>query len=284
MLTRFKQHQPIQVTRIEADTWSYPVHNHDHFEIILVEEGEGVHEINGSKMQYKKGSIFMLTPDDYHQFVIDRPTVFLYLKFTDHFFHKDHNIQDRSQWLHKVETILYQPNPIEAEVQYSDSDRELIFFLARQVEREVVNERCYSEDIMADCLGTILSVMARSVCYLPDHGKRVQATNSSKVNQIINHIRKNVYQASMVKVKALADHFNMSENYISAYFKKHTGESLRTYIQKYRLNLAKYRLKKGDDTISEIAFDLGFFDESHLTKLFKQEFGLTPREYRKKVA
>lgn len=281
MPTKFKQHSPIVVQRIISQQWTYPVHNHDHFEIILVERGKGLHDINGKVVSYQKGSIFLLTPDDSHSFKIEEETSFLYIKFTEYFFHKDKDKQEKARWTHKMETILYQPNVIPGVITYDENDRAFILTLAKQIETEFSSDRCYSEDIMADCLGTIISVIARSICYIPDHQERAQANNSSKVNQIINHIRKSVYQTSEVRIKNLADHFNMSENYISSYFKKQTGESLKTYILKYRLNLVMYRLKKSNDTISEIAYDLGFFDDSHLSRLFKQEFGVTPKEFRK---
>jgi len=281
MPTKFKQHSPIVVQRIISQQWTYPVHNHDHFEIILVERGKGLHDINGKVVSYQEGSIFLLTPDDSHSFKIEEETSFLYIKFTEYFFHKDKDKQEKARWIHKMETILYQPNVIPGVITYDENDRAFILTLAKQIETEFSSDRCYSEDIMADCLGTIISVIARSICYIPDHQERAQANNSSKVNQIINHIRKSVYQTSEVRIKNLADHFNMSENYISSYFKKQTGESLKTYILKYRLNLVMYRLKKSNDTISEIAYDLGFFDDSHLSRLFKQEFGVTPKEFRK---
>ena len=281
MPTKFKQHSPIVVQRIISQQWTYPVHNHDHFEIILVERGKGLHDINGKVVSYQEGSIFLLTPDDSHSFKIEEETSFLYIKFTEYFFHKDKDKQEKARWTHKMETILYQPNVIPGVITYDENDRAFILTLAKQIETEFSSDRCYSEDIMADCLGTIISVIARSICYIPDHQERAQANNSSKVNQIINHIRKSVYQASEVRIKNLTDHFNMSENYISSYFKKQTGESLKTYILKYLLNLVMYRLKKSNDTISEIAYDLGFFDDSHLSRLFKQEFGVTPKEFRK---
>lgn len=281
MPTKFKQHSPIVVQRIISQQWTYPIHNHDHFEIILVERGKGLHDINGKVVGYQEGSIFLLTPDDSHSFRIEEETSFLYIKFTEYFFHKDKDKQEKARWTHKMETILYQPNVIPGVITYDENDRAFILTLAKQIETEYSSDRCYSEDIMADCLGMIISIIARSICYIPDHQERAQANNSSKVNQIINHIRKSVYQASEVRIKNLADHFNMSENYISSYFKKQTGESLKTYILKYRLNLVMYRLKKSNDTISEIAYDLGFFDDSHLSRLFKQEFGVTPKEFRK---
>ena len=48
--------------------------------------------------------------------------------------------------------------------------------------------------------------------------------------------------------------------------------SIRQYILEYRLNLVKIRLQYSDLTISEIAYELDFSDESHLNNLLKKYF------------
>ena len=54
------------------------------------------------------------------------------------------------------------------------------------------------------------------------------------------------------------------------------------YITTIRLNAARMLLETTDKLVSEIATDVGFFDQSHFTKLFKHERGITPGEYRRK--
>nr|WP_262895552.1 helix-turn-helix transcriptional regulator [Galbibacter mesophilus] len=83
-----------------------------------------------------------------------------------------------------------------------------------------------------------------------------------------------------MKIENLAAQFNMSQANIVNLFKKETGESIRQYIINYKLMLVKYRLRNTNYTISEIGYELGFTDESHLTKSFKKHFGKTPKQYR----
>ena len=48
-----------------------------------------------------------------------------------------------------------------------------------------------------------------------------------------------------------------------------------------RLNAARRLLEKTDRLVSDIAVATGFFDQSHFTKIFKRERGVTPGEYRR---
>ena len=54
------------------------------------------------------------------------------------------------------------------------------------------------------------------------------------------------------------------------------------FINKMRVDYACERLIKSHDTLSNIAFDCGFFDHSHFSKIFKKLKGMNPSDYRKK--
>ncbi len=59
-----------------------------------------------------------------------------------------------------------------------------------------------------------------------------------------------------------------------------TGFSTNKFIRTIRLNKAKELLQNQALSITSIALDTGFYDASHFGKVFKQEFGLTPMEWR----
>jgi len=60
------------------------------------------------------------------------------------------------------------------------------------------------------------------------------------------------------------------------------GISPGRYITTIRLNAVRKLLETTEKLVSEIAAETGFWDQSHLTKLFKRERGITPGEYRRK--
>jgi AraC family transcriptional regulator len=60
-------------------------------------------------------------------------------------------------------------------------------------------------------------------------------------------------------------------------FKASTGKSPYQYLVETRVRKAKDLLATGKFTIGEVANEVGFFDQSHLTRHFKRIFGLPPR-------
>lgn len=111
----------------------------------------------------------------------------------------------------------------------------------------------------------------------------VQENNGpSSVLRIISYLQEHVYQPEMLRMPALAAHFNMSVHYLGEYFKKYTGESVQDYIIRYKLKLVEVRLAYSNMRVREIAQELGFTDESYLSRLFKKYRGATPGMYRKK--
>ena len=47
---------------------SFPLHSHDYVEIFWLEEGEGIHHVNGHDVKIQKGDMVFMRPEDYHSF------------------------------------------------------------------------------------------------------------------------------------------------------------------------------------------------------------------------
>jgi AraC family transcriptional regulator len=77
-------------------------------------------------------------------------------------------------------------------------------------------------------------------------------------------------------VSGIAQAVGMSPDHFTRLFKKSTGQTPYEYVIVARLRKAKHLLTTGKFTISEVAFHVGFADQSHLTRHFKRVFGLTP--------
>lgn len=73
---------------------------------------------------------------------------------------------------------------------------------------------------------------------------------------------------------------NMSPNYLSDLLKKETGRNAIDHIHFFIIERAKTMLLSSENTISEIAYDLGFEYPQYFSKLFKNKTGITPAEYR----
>lgn len=82
-------------------------------------------------------------------------------------------------------------------------------------------------------------------------------------------------------VKYCAEKMNLSPNYFSDLLKSETGKNAQEHIYFHLLERVKVLLLSTNNTINEIAFELGFGYPQNLTKLFKNKVGITPTEYRK---
>lgn len=87
-------------------------------------------------------------------------------------------------------------------------------------------------------------------------------------------------QEGLPTVKYFADKICLSPNYFGDMIKKETGKTPQEHIQEKVIELAKEHIAETDETVSQIAYTLGFQYPQHLSRLFKKRVGCTPNEYR----
>ena len=85
-----------------------------------------------------------------------------------------------------------------------------------------------------------------------------------------------------IELQDLAEHFRVSREHLSRKFLDGCGINLKAYIKSVKIEKGKEALLKDRDlSIREIAASVGMNDDKHFCRLFKEETGLTPGEYRK---
>ncbi len=282
-MRRFNLHETFVVHQYDFDDWESEPHTHNYFEIIFIENGSGFHTINEIRFPYKKGDVFLLSPQDKHHFEINQKTQFCYFKFTELLFSDKVELANRAHWLQQIHDILHHPNLMPGDVIKNREDRQVVWDIQQLVIREFNQQKSYFKHIISNAISTILSLIARNI--EESYTGQVERPEKldSTVSTILSYVRKNVYNPDLIKSSALAEKFGLSSTYINNYFKKNTGESLHQFITRYKLTLVKHELMNTDHTVSEIAFRLGYTDESHLTKSFKKHFGNTPKGFKKSL-
>lgn len=85
-------------------------------------------------------------------------------------------------------------------------------------------------------------------------------------------------------VSSCAEVLHISPNYLGDVVRKKLHYSAQQHIRQIVLKEAAYQLRYTTSAIGEIGYRLGFKYPHHFTRVFKQEFGTTPLEYRKNVA
>ena len=86
--------------------------------------------------------------------------------------------------------------------------------------------------------------------------------------------------SSNATLTVVAQQFGLSHRSLTRRFKAATNSSATQYWQKLRLEAVKELLGSSNLTIQEIAFEVGYQDQGHITKLFRRSFGMSPKDYR----
>lgn len=81
-------------------------------------------------------------------------------------------------------------------------------------------------------------------------------------------------------VAYFAEQLHLSSNYFGDLVKKETGKSAQEYIQSKLIDVAKEKVFDPNKSVSEIAYELGFKYPQHFSRLFKQQVGHSPKEFR----
>ncbi|UTW61432.1 helix-turn-helix transcriptional regulator [bacterium SCSIO 12741] len=98
---------------------------------------------------------------------------------------------------------------------------------------------------------------------------------------IINYIDSQKSRAHGIPtVKQCAEKVNLSPNYLSDLLKKEIGKSTQELIHFHLIEKAKNLLLTSQDSVSTIAYDLGFEYPQYFGNLFKKKTGMSPMEFR----
>jgi YesN/AraC family two-component response regulator len=209
-------------------------------------------------------------------------TRFSSIRFSEVFLMQYKNPAERERialWLKQLEQIFYHHNRFEPLLVKNEHDCMLITQLASSLLSEYEQQQPYYEENLQHLVTLILNIISRNVV------NKTASTISNRqeeplINKMLLHISQHIHCKEKLKIGYLASMFNLSANYVGEYFRKLTGESLQQYISLYRFKQVEQRLTHSGLTVSQIAAELGFTDESHLSRQFKKYKGVSPVIYR----
>ncbi len=265
-MKRYTQFDQLVIQDFERSRWNHPLHKHNHFEIIFIAKGTGIHHLNKQLIPYKKGDLFLLGPDDEHEFIIHDHTRFIYLKFTNLYIDSK-DVDNPSQWNKDIDLILRSRKYNSGNILKNKSDRTTVENIMMLIISEFKRNEILSKQIIFQHFKALVLIIKRN--QLSGGSKGIHKNTSSIAGELFEYIELNIYNPPMLTQKCIADHFNLSPNYIGAFFKDKIGTPLKKYIQEYRYSLLEQRVKSGQISTKQLAIDFGFTDESHLHKFVK---------------
>lgn len=165
----------------------------------------------------------------------------------------------------------------------SDKEKQTLIDCVENIKGEY-NERIdnHSQRVILSSLELLLNYCLRF--YERQFNTRT-AQNKDIVTQVEN-ILKNYYKSGQLvdygppSLQFIADKVNLSHNYLSDLLKKETGRSAKDHINDFLVDKAKTLLLSTEDSVSEIAYSLGFNYPHYFSRLFKNKTGHSPHKYR----
>lgn len=100
-----------------------------------------------------------------------------------------------------------------------------------------------------------------------------------QLRRVVDYIEDNCLRA--IRLQELAELVNLSPSYFSHAFKAATGVPPHQWQTNARLKRAQDLLLSTDMSLTEVAAATGFFDQAHLTRLFRKQLGATPAAWRR---
>lgn len=101
---------------------------------------------------------------------------------------------------------------------------------------------------------------------------------SSPVYPAVAYVKNHKYE--MVTMNDMAKLCHLSPSYFSRLFRRELGENFINYVNRKKIQWAKERLRTSNDSVVQIAQELGYMDSSYFISVFKKFEGITPLVYR----
>jgi len=278
---RSKQlYKEFEIMVIAVDAELEGLHKHHFYQMIYVLEGSGIHIINENRYDFNKGDVFLLTPEDTHRYETTVSPLFCIIDFTKFFFHNmtQEKRENDSDAFIQLEYIFHNQQSLKGSL-VSGNEREIFGGLIKQLISEKQYDYSFSKIITRNIIYLLLNFVARDINESNLNNTK-ETILQNKTHDITFYIQQHIYDRGSLSVDSIAKHFNMSKGHLSRYYKKQTGNTIKNFITRYKLEIIQTRLSFSDLTISEIAAELNFTDESHLNKVFRKKFGLTANQYK----
>lgn len=249
---------------------------------IYIVKGKGNLLYDERYIDFAEGKLFIIPQQEFYRFESENADL-ISIECPIEFIDKIRLEADRIESCENLYKLQYISNNYHARagcVFRNKNDEDFAKTLIQQVACEFRNR---AEDylIIRNCISILLNLIARNI--IQSETSDLQENKKAfSIMKIITYIQKHIKDREKTGIQVIAGHFGISGNYFGEYFKQQTGVSYQDYLLDYRLKLVETYLKYSSIRLSEIAYELQFSDESHLSKLFKKYKGVTPGEYRKK--
>ncbi len=256
--------------------FTYPIHNHEVFELNFVEHAPGVRRVVGDSSEViGEFDLAIITgPDLEHVWEQNTCTSDDIREITVHFFLdlSDNGFLTRNPFFSMRKMLL----EARKGMAFSINDIMRVYNLLDTLSS--VKEGFYAVTQFLTILYELSKSTEMHTLASSSYAKVAVESDSRRVLKVKNYISKNYTEE--IRLNTLADIAGMSPSAFSRFFKSHTGRNLSDYIIEQRLGYASRMLVDTSNSIAEICYACGFNNLSNFNRIFKKKKGCSPSEFR----
>lgn len=258
--------------------WSV-THKHDFIELTYVAKGELNQLIAGQKYTFVAGDVCIIDRNSEHaDSARDQDNFMISICMKEEFFDELFISEIEEDEFQKfIRTALLKQKSFKQFLKFTPRGKENVLFpIIEQVAKEKKENRKGSSHIIKGLMIRIFELLTKH------YELSLNETQSKKMNQLLfvkveEYLRKHYKDAS---IKELVIHFHFQEDYFTRLIKKQTGMSFSQFLRHIRLSKAVELLLNTNLPVNQIIETVGYENRYHFYTLFKEQYGMTPKEFR----
>lgn len=257
-----------------------PVLQADYFSFILTKEGSGVYYLDDNKFTFDSKTIYFTNPGHIKSYELHESKDAFIITLSDKFLRENVHLEIYEEF----PFLLAEKAPPMKLIQNDFEEFEILY---SQILKEFKKDSRYKNKI----LGNLFTVMLLKIKdkFLSAYNPIEEGNRDSRIVKSFKKLLEAEFKAVLnsnhnkVKLQAqdLAEKLNLHPNYLNAVIKSKTGRTVKDWVSKRTLSVAKSLLINTSHSSKEIAYQLGFSEPTHFSRFFKNHTELSPSTFRK---
>lgn len=254
-------------------------HKCNYYTLVYLYEGSGQLILDENTFQMQAGDFYLVPPGVYYAIQPTLDSLCICMNLRQSFVAAEYkNVFHENPLITSFITNSLATEHNMTYLAIHTGENEMVPTLVLAIFTEYINQDKYSNATMKNMLSLMFALILRNDKTTMDAS--IKATRlDQQYQQIIQYLKQNYQTADL---SSLSEHIHFSKQYICKIVKEKTGDTFNTLLMNIRLEMVEQYLLESDLTLENIAYLCGFTAPSHLSKVFKNHYGMSPSSYRKK--